>query len=186
MKHLKMLGIAVMAVMTFGAGSASAASHLYSTGVQVAAGTELHASLENGTSSVASTTDGKTLATTCSSSTIAGKGEYPAGGDARVSISRLTWGGCTITTDTIANGVLNINSAGTVIGAGTTITKLWGGVTCRYTTGTGTHLGTLNTGRLSINAILLEEAPTSFICPDTIKWVANYTVTSPHDLSAGA
>jgi hypothetical protein len=187
MKHLKMLGLAAMAamaLMAFGAGSASA-SELYSTGTTVPAGTVLHATLEGG-SAVLSTTDGKTLVDTCTTSTVAGKVSYPAGGDASGAISSLLWGGCTVTTHTLTNGSLSINSVGTVTGAGSVVTVNFGGVSCRYGTGAGTDLGKLTTGTIAINAVINEQAPTSFICPDTTKWVANYSVTSPHDLSAGA
>jgi RHS repeat-associated protein len=188
MKYVKMLGLAAMAamaLMAFGAGSASAASSLYSTGVQVPAGTELHASLEAGTSALLSSTDGKTLVDTCTGSTVAGTVEYPAGGDAKGSIGSLTWGGCTVTTDTLTNGALSVSSSGAVTGTGSVVTVNFGGVSCRYGTGAGTSLGTLTTGKLAVNAVINEQAPTSFICPDTTKWVANYTVTSPHDLTAG-
>lgn len=186
MKYPKMLGLTAMALMAFGTGSASAASHLYSTGVQVSAGTVLDLTLAAGTSSALTTTDGKTLVTTCTGSTIAGAVTYPAGGDAAISISSLTWSGCSSTTDTLTNGSLSISSTGTVTGSGTVVTKNFGGVSGRYGTGAGTHLGTLNTGKIAINTILNEQEPKSFLCPDTVKWVATYIVTSPHDLSAGA
>ena len=187
MKNVKILGLAVMAtiaLMAFGGSSASAAN-LYSTGVKIATGSQLHASLESGTTSIASTTDGKTLVTTCSESTMAGSVSSTGGANVIVSISSLTWGGCTVTTHTLKTGTLSISSSGTVSSAGTTITKHIG-ISCRYGTGTGTHLGTLKTGKLAINAILNEKEPKQFLCPDTIKWVASYTVTSPHDLTAGA
>jgi hypothetical protein len=187
MKYVKMLGLAAMAamaLMAFGAGTASA-STLYSTGVKVAEGTELHATLESGTTATLSTTDGKTLVDTCSSSTVKGKVSYP-GGVASGAIESLTWGGCTVTTDTLTNGSLSINNSGAVTGSGSVVTVNFGGVSCRYGTGGGTALGTLTTGKLAVNAVINEQAPTSFICPDTTKWVANYTVTSPHDLTAGA
>jgi hypothetical protein len=188
MKHLKMLGLATMAataLMAFGAGSASAESHLYSTGVQVGANSILDATLDSGTATL-STTDGKTLVDTCTSSTVAAPIYYPAGGDATGSIASLTWGGCSVTTDTLFNGSLSISSSGAVTGKGSVVTVNFGGVSCRYGTGTGTGLGTLTTGRLAIKAVVNEQEPKSFICPDTTKWVAEYLVLSPHDLSAGA
>jgi len=189
MKYVKMLGLAAMAamaLMAFGAGTASATSSLYSTGVKVAAGTSLDATLEGGTA-LLSTTDGKTLVDTCTSSTVAGKVEYPGGGaDAKGAISSLTWGGCTVTTDTLTNGALSVSSTGAVTGTSSVVTVNFGGVSCRYGTGAGTSLGTLTTGTLAINAVINEQEPKSFICPDTTKWTANYSVTSPHDLTAGA
>ena len=192
MKYVKMLGLAAMAamaLMAFGAGSASAASHLYSTGVEVPAGTELHATLESGTA-VLSTTDEKTLVDTCTSSTVAGKVEYPKNEkeeplDATGKISSLTWGGCTVTTDTLVEGSLSVSSSGEVTGKGSVVTVNFSGVSCRYGTGNGTALGTLNTGKLAIKAVVNEQEPKAFLCPDTTRWTANYSATSPHDLTAG-
>jgi hypothetical protein len=189
MKYVKLLGLAAMAataLMAFGVGGASAASSLYSTGVKVPAGTELHASLEGGTTATMSTTDGKTLIDTCSSNTAKAKVSYPAGGDASGAIETLTWGGCTVTTDTFANGAISVSSTGVVTGTGSVVTTNFGGVSCRYGTGTGTVLGTLSTGKLAINAIINEQEPKSFICVDTTRWVTGYAFTSPHDLTAGA
>ena len=185
MKYVKMLGLAAMASMAFGASSASAASSLYSTGVTLPAGTEVHATMEGGTA-VLTTTDTKTLVDTCTSSTVSGKVEYPVGGDARIPLSSLTWGGCTTTTDTLVNGSISISSSGVVTGSGWVVTTNFGGVSCRYGPGAGTTLGTLTTGTLAINTVLEEQAPKAFICVDTARWVTSYAFTSPHDLTAGA
>jgi len=185
MKYVKVLGLAAtaaMALMAFGAGTASA-TMLYSTGVTLPAGTQVHATM-TGTFHV-TTTDEKTLMTTCTSGTIVGSLAYPGGGSPVINISGKTWGGCTSTTDTLTNGSLSISSSGTVTGSSTVITKNFGGVSCRYGYGGGTHLGTLGTGSLSINAVINEQEPKSFICPDTTRWVATYIITSPHDLTAG-
>jgi hypothetical protein len=156
---------------------------LYSTGETVPAETVLKASLESGTANQ-STTDGKSLVDTCTGSTAEGAVKPYSGSTTTVSLSSLTWSGCTVTTDTLTNGSLHINTSGTVTGSGSVVTENYGGVSCRYGTGTGTHLGTLNTGKLAINAVINEQEPKSFICPDTTKWVVNYVFTSPHDLTA--
>jgi len=88
-----------------------------------------------------------------------------------------------VTTDTLTPGSLSIAATGLVTGAGSVWTTNFGGVSCRYGTGGGTSLGTLTTGKLVVNAVINEQEPKSFICPDTTKMVANYTVTSPHDLT---
>lgn len=161
-----------------------AAAGLYSTGSTVPAETVLKASLESGTA-VQSTTDGKTLIDTCTGSAAEGAiGPY-SGSTVKVPLSSLTWTGCTVTTDTLTNGTLDINAAGTVTGTASVVTVNFSGVPCRYGTGAGgTHLGTLNTGTLAINAVIGEQEPKAFLCPDTTKWVANYVFTSPHDLTA--
>jgi hypothetical protein len=184
MKHLKRLGAAAVAaavVLVCGAGSASA-TELYSTGVTLSAGTTFHMILN--TSLVTSTTDGKTIVGTCTANTIEGKTTNTSGSTVTVAIDKLVWGGCTVTTDTLTPGTLHIDAAGTVSGSGTVWTVNTG-VTCRYGTGTGTHLGTLSTGKLVVNAVINEQEPKAFLCPDTTKLVANYAVASPHDLTAG-
>jgi opacity protein-like surface antigen len=185
MKYVKMLGLAAVAaaaLMAFiGAGTASAAE-LYSTGVTVNAGTKIEGSLESGTTATLSTTDGKTIVDTCTGSSVNGTVNAYTGGDVTGAISSLTWSGCSVTTDTLTNGNLSINASGTVSGNGSVVTVNTG-VTCRYGTGAGTALGTLTTGKLAINAVINEQEPKAFLCPDTTKWVANYTVTSPHDLT---
>jgi hypothetical protein len=168
-------------VATIGAGTASAAE-LYSTGVTVNAGIVLKGSLESGTTATLSTTDGKTLVDTCTGGSVEGKINTYTGGDVTGSIEGSTWQECTFTTDTLTNGSLSINASGTVSGSGSVVTVNTG-VTCRYGTGGGTTLGTLNTGKFAINAVINEQEPKAFLCPDTTKWVANYTITNPHDLT---
>lgn len=184
MKHVKSPGLAAMAamaLMVFGAGSASAAE-LYSTGVTVNAGTNVVGSLESGTSTL-TTTDGKTIVDTCTGSSVNGTVNAYTGGDATVAISALTWTGCSVKTETLTNGALGVSSLGTVTGTGSVVTVGFGGVSCRYGTGTGTHLGSMGEAKLAFNAVVNEQEPKSFLCPDTTKWVANYTLTSPHALT---
>jgi hypothetical protein len=186
MKYVKMLGLAAVAaaaLMAFvGAGTASA-TELYSTGTTVNAGTVLKGSLEPETTATLSTTDESSIVDTCTGSTLEGPVDTYTGGDATGTITTLGWSGCSFTTDTLTSGSLSINSSGTVSGKGSVVTVNIG-VSCRYGTGEGTTLGTLNTGTVSINAVINEQAPKQFLCPDTTKWVAKYLVTSPHDLTA--
>jgi hypothetical protein len=188
MKYVKMLGLAAMAamaLMAFGAGSASAAT-LYSTGVPVPAGTTVHAELEAGDEAIQANTPLSMIVEHCAASTVKGVTSNTSGTTVTGNISTLQWGVCHSTTDTLTNGTLHVDSSGTVTGSGSVVTVNFGGVSCRYGTGAGTHLGTLKTGKLAINAVINEQAPTSFICPDTTRWAAHYVVTSPHDLTAGA
>ena len=185
MKYGKMLGLAAMALMAFGAGSASAAE-LYSTKETVPQSTEISGSLESGSSALLTTTDGSTNLDTCtlsgfSATHTTGEGEAPVTG----SISSLLWSECSFTTDTLTSGSLSIAGNGAVSGSGTVVTVNIG-VSCRYGTGGGTTLGTLNAGKLAINAVINEQEPKTFLCPDTTKWVANYVVTNPHDLTVEA
>jgi hypothetical protein len=186
MKYVKMLGLAAVAaaaLMAFmGAGTASAAKTLTSTGTPLSAPVTISA--ESGVA-ILSTTDGSSIVDECEKGTVEGtttNSDTPITGH----INSLTWDNCSFTTDTLAggNGDLTIDEAGTVTGAGSVVTVNIG-VSCRYGTGTGTHLGNLETGKLNINAVIKEQEPKQFLCPDTTKWVANYTITSPHDLNLG-
>jgi hypothetical protein len=179
-KGLALAAVAAAAILVLGAGSASAAE-LYSTGVTVNSPATFHASLETGTM-IVSATDGNTVIETCTNSTIEGSTGSYTGGPVSVSIESVTWGGCTFTKDTLVNGSLSIASDGTASGAGTVWT-INIGVTCRYGFGAGTTLGTLSTGKLKVNAIINEQEPKVFLCPDTDKLDAYYAVTSPHDLT---
>ena len=186
MRNIKLLGVAAIAIAALtasvGAGSAPAAE-LYSTGVTVNAGTTIYASLDiPADGAILTTTDGLTIVDTCNESEFEGTVNGYFGGDVAITISSLEWGGCKYTTDTLTKGFLTINSSGTVKGNGSVVTVNIG-VTCRYGTGTGTTLATLSTAKLSIVAVINEQEPKQFLCPDTTKWIAGYVISSPHDLT---
>jgi hypothetical protein len=200
MKHLKMLGLAAIAataLMAFlGAGIASAeTTELFSGATTQGANTVIKSSLSSGTSATLSDTSGE-LADTCKGSTVEGKTSNATGSPVSGSISSLTWSTCTFTTNTITNGSLSITKKsgtndGTVTGNGSVVTVVvFGLFDCLYGTGAGTHLGTLDgvtsgNATLAINATVLEQGSHKFGCPETTKWVANYTVTSPTTLNVG-
>ena len=188
MKHVKMLSltaIAAAALMAFVGASTASTANLYSTGVKLPLGTSIHATLQAGSTAILSTTDGSSIFNTCSASTVEGEVDSTGGATVTGNIDALTWGPtCSVTTDTLTNGTLHVDSAGTVRGTGSVVT--WNiGVSCRYGTGGGTILGTLNTGKHAINAVINEQEPKAFLCADTTRLTASYTVTAPHDLTAG-
>ena len=163
-----------------GVGSASAAE-VYSTGVTVAAGTTVAGSLTPGSTWREWTTDTKTSLDTCAGYTFHGTIQPYSGGDVEIDIDTETWSSCSVTTHTLSNGSLFISSTGTVVGKGEVVTVNFSGVSCRYGTGSGTDLGTLTTGKLSTNAIINEQEPKSFLCPDTTEWIGLINITAPHD-----
>jgi hypothetical protein len=210
MKYVKMLGLAAVAaaaLMAFvGAGTASA-TELFKGTEKMGVGSTLEGSLKSGTSALLSTTDENTIVDTCTKATVAGK-VTNAGGifenekeekittDVSGEITALGWGekaDCSFTTDTLTNGNLSISGTtepnGTVSGTSSVVTVNIG-VSCRYGTGTGTTLGTA-TGttdtskhaEIDINAIINEQEPKQFLCPDTTRWKATYVVTSPTGLN---
>jgi hypothetical protein len=203
MKHLKMLGLAAVAataLMAFiGVGTAAAGpTELYAGHVTQEAGLTIHSTLAVGTSAKLSDTSGE-LADTCKGSTVHGTTSNTTAAQVTGEIKSLTWSECNFPTVTLTNGSLDITYVGdqngdgqgdgTVTGTGSVVTvKVFGLFDCKYGTGAGTHLGTLfgttaGTTTLSINATVLEQAPHVFGCPETTKWVANYTVTSPLGLN---
>lgn len=64
------------------------------------------------------------------------------------------------------------------------------GVKCTYTAGTGIDLGTLTgstSGKAAIDLnTVVSKSAGDFLCPETVKWTATYTVTSPSLLSVEA
>jgi len=194
MKYLKMLGlaaVAAMALMAFGAGTASATKLCTDSACTTvyAAGTEIKSELVAGTSA-ALTSGGSTIAT-CTSSGVAGTTSNKEGATVSGNISSLTWGGCSQTTHTVANGSLEIawtsGSNGTVTGKNSQVTVQIFGVSCTYGTGEGTHLGSITGGTSPILKITTTVAKTAggFLCPSTAGWDAEYVLTSPHALYVG-
>jgi hypothetical protein len=196
MKYLKILSlaaVAAMALMAFGAGTASA-TKLYGSGVALGVGTELKGSL---TGSASLTTTEGTVLNTCTGSALAGK-TTTAGGAAEtvkgtVATSALTWSGCTNTVTTLEGGELEVHHVtgttnGTLTAKGFKVTVQTPFGSCVFTAATGTHMGTLTgstTGNatMDVNAVVTRE---SGLCPSSAKWVANYAVTSPTKLTVEA
>ena len=156
-------------------------------------GTSLKLSQQS--SEILSTTDSKTLIDTCATGTVEASTSAADGAPLTVAITSLARSGCTVTTDTLTNGSLSITGIaeshnGTLSGSGTVWTVNFSGVSCRYGFGEGTDLGTI-TGKtgssehatVDINAVINEQAPKQFLCPDTTRWTPNYTVTTPTGLN---
>jgi len=198
MKHLKMLGlaaIAAMGLMAFvGAGSASATTLFTSSNLTnpYAVGPEVHSTLTTGSTALLTGSGGEVL-DKCTGSTVKGSISTATGTAVVGSIGTLTWENCSVTTDTVAGGSLEIIKTGTnegeVRGKGSEVTVNIFGVSCTYGTGTGTKLGTLTGGSapiLKIAAVNLTKTAGGFLCPSNPGWDAEYTVTTPHAVFIGA
>jgi hypothetical protein len=197
MKHLKMLGLAAMAIAALSAFSVASASatELYS-GATTLGHTTITGSLTKGTSAELKTTGG-TLLDTCTGSDITITAT-PGGGTGVPVVGHVTnlqWTGCTKTTDTLELGTLEVAYTsglnGTLSGKGFKVTVAMSaefGGTCSYTLGTGgTTVGeakgsTTGPATLVINATVNGASGNSFLCPSDTKWIANYTATSPSPL----
>jgi hypothetical protein len=196
MKYLKIIGlvaVAAMALMAFGAGTASA-TKLYGSGVALGAGTEIKGSLTLTAELV--TTEG-TVLNQCTGSSMTGTTSN-AGGSTEtvkgaVATAGLTWSGCTNTVTTLEGGELEIHhitgtTNGTLTAKGFKVTVQTPFGSCVFTTGAGTHMGTLTgstTGNstMDINAVVTRETG---LCPLSARWKATYVTTSPTKLTVEA
>jgi len=185
MKHLKMLGLFVMAaasLMAF-AGSASAAATFTSpTGTEytntLSSSLEGSALLEAGFANI-----------TCTTSTVAGKITANDATEASGEISKVEFSNCGgATVDTLLpKGTLTITNGGhTVSGTGVEVTTAIFGTSCIYGLGAGTHLGTAtNTSVGGVDTVTLDidaNLPKlfgGFLCASPATWQAKYIVTSP-------
>jgi hypothetical protein len=197
MKLLKTFGLVLVmiaSIAVFAAGSASAAGGVLCSTASTpcaskwATPTVMDFSLKSGSSTKITDTSGNTL-DTCTTSTLKGQltANPEAKGTATVQIAELTWAGCTVTTDTVVPGALRFEAEGSgnaVVSADAKIewtVNVFG--SCNFGVEAGTTIGTLKEGIgssaiLVVNAII-RKLNGGFICPETEKMVAEYTLTAP-------
>jgi len=184
MKHLKINGLALVAVAAFMAftASASAAPTLTSP-----AGVEYTGTLE-ATASSSLLFKASFWNVTCTSSTAAGSVTTNDETHARGSITTLSFSGCSITVDPLKNadgtyGSLTMNQKGEVFGFNTKVTMLVNGMHCIFgTSAGGTKLGTLTGGtpaKLALSTTLPLLEGSAFVCGSTGTLSGTYTVTKP-------
>jgi len=196
MRYLKMMGllaVAAVAMMAFfGAGSASAQTVIQTTegGASDEYTGVIESSLETGTSAILKDTAGG-VNDTCNTSAVKGTVETNNNTSAGGKISKLEFGGCSHTTDVLANGELEVKqigtgTTGTVVskGARVTIKSTIFGLSCVANTGAGTTIGTITSAgsptahaTMHINGVITLENG----CGDST-WTGSYTVTSPTGL----
>jgi hypothetical protein len=198
MKHIRMIGLAAMAMalMAFvGASVASATTLDNGKGEMLSAGSSLDASLVG--SAELTNTAGTQVLDTCTTGTIEGVTENTGSATetvkGEVSPENLTWANCTATTDTTGGGTLEIHWTeghnGTVTGTTFEVTVNISGVSCNYgltrvdsMVNVGTLIGSDTEPTLQVNAIVALRAG-SFLCPTSGRWKAIYRVTSPTGLT---
>ena len=176
MKHLKMLGLAVLAAMALtalvGAGTASAKAGVLCSNAQATGctapwpvGTVIDFSLKTGTSAKLTNTAGETL-DTCTTATVKGKltANPGATGTATGENTSITWGSagtpCTWTTTTTKLGKLSVEAESThgsgwvyadeTIEVTISIPSFLGGP-CLYGVAAGTTLGTISEGKSGVS-----------------------------------
>ena len=198
MKYVKMLGlaaVAAMALMAFvGAGSASATVLCKVTATPCGAANHVSGTnLTFHSTHVELRSTGGVFQSTCKKSTVSGPST--TGGSAStvtgtVAKADLTWGECSEPVETIEGGSLEVHHIaktdnGTVTASGFKV-KVTIGVTCYYSAGAATDLGTVTGGAsptLHINAVVNEVTP-SFFCPDDAVWTGSYVSTTPFYVTA--
>ncbi|MGN6201045.1 MAG: hypothetical protein ACTHNY_01390 [Solirubrobacterales bacterium] len=190
MKHMKMLGllvVAAVAAMAF-AGRATAAPVLTSPAGTEYTG-EIHVTMKPGTSTVFQAGIDDTCTQTTVKGTVTTNDTTHAAGAASVITSGSGSTPCTKHTVTLATGSLTINDKGEVftISNEFTVSDTGLGVSCVYGGGAspGTKLGTLATGSpatLDVNTMELPKISGSFFCASRASWTGSYIVTTPTSL----
>jgi hypothetical protein len=179
MKHLKMLGLAVLAVGAFMAigGSASATPIITSPAGTEFTG-EVHETLSGswiikpGFTTVTCTEVTRIWDVTTNTSTAAG-GPY----------TKTTYSGCgSASVVVLKSGSREVASGGSVKGSGTEVTFSAGGTSCVYGTGTGTTVGKLNNGSPATmtESGSLPKISGGFLCASTASVSGSYIITFPN------
>jgi hypothetical protein len=186
--------LATMAIMAWGGvGTASAGGVLCSVASTPCSSkwptpTTIDWSLAGTIRALIRDTSGNTL-DACTSSTLTGSlvANPNASGSAEVKITALTWGGCTVTTDTLWPGTLEVTAGGLGVGQVFTSSKIEFTInvfsSCNYGVAPGTYIGQTsegaNTATFKISAVA-KKWTGGFLCPETATWtVDEYTLSTP-------
>jgi len=198
MKSLKMLALAAIAalgLMAFvGAGTASATTLCKTSGVNPCptawdwpVGTSIHITLQSGKRATLTSPAG-TVVATCETLTVTADTEQTSAPVITAPIHTLDWSKCNTTVTNIATGKLTTKwlkgNEAEVTSDGTKVTVVLGGVSCTYSTGEGTKLGTFVGGEKPTMKIetKVKKAEGSFLCPSEPVWDAEVEITEPTPL----
>jgi hypothetical protein len=202
MKHLKILGLALVAALAVmalaGAASASAKSILCSTntnpctGTKYGTGTKLTSNLKSGTVATLTTSIGNVV---CKKSTVSG---VTTNGEGTGEITGLTFTECSLGSTSCTVSAVNLKYSATAItgtGGNGTLTVTPGSgignpgasvvcgsfINCTFSS-SDISLGVTggNPAIISANGVVLNRS--GGICPSTSTWDAEYEVTSPKPL----
>ena len=141
------------------------------------------------------------VSVSCKKSTVEGKVEsHGTGVTVKGNVSSLTFGECGADTVTVlktgsleiheGQGGNHIDGTLTSVGAEITIKNGATGVSCTYTTGTGTDIGTLTgsgttgkTATLDIESATIPRTGDSILCGSKGQWTGSYVVSTPDVLN---
>ena len=183
MKHVKMLGLLVMAAASLVASAASASAATFTSPTGTAYFGQFDLTLEGSTLMKAGFAE-----TTCTESTIGG--EFTTNNDTHATgpTKVVSFTKCSLTTTTLnSNGTLTINKSNTAVsatGVEWTIAAL--GTSCVYGFGAGTSLGTAtNTTVGGVDKVTLAikaslgKISGGFACANPATFTGNFIVTTP-------
>jgi hypothetical protein len=141
---------------------------------------------QKGTSAIFESTSGTVLDTCTEGKAATSEVSQGEGKPVTGSLTELTWGGCTNTTDTIKTGSVEFTeisgtNRGTFTLKSTEVTAAILGVSCTYGAGSGTDIGDIvasgETTTTSVNAVFGKTAG-SFLCPADIRMKDTWVYTS--------
>lgn len=193
MKYLRIIGLvaAATALLALGAGMASATvlckEDKDPCGSDYAAGTLIQGQLPAGVSMLWRKF-GK-VSDTCTASTLIGKTSNTGGSASTVvmPLSSLTWTGCTTARETVKPGTLefvHITPPWAYVARVTIKGAEWKEGPCTYGSSVPLWIGSMkksatitSAAEIEIEGIIPRLA--GFPCPETVEWVARYTISTP-------
>jgi hypothetical protein len=198
MKHLKMLGLAVMAaaaLMAFVGASTASATVICKNNLNTekcsepyTVGTKGKASLAAGSSALLETTGGEVLVT-CTGSTVESslKNAGSAATTVESNVSTMNFTGCSREVKVLKAGYAILhhipgtdNGTLTTVETEVTVNGIFG-TSCTYGAGAGMDVGIVvggNPGSMSLNVVFPKVAG-GFICPADARFTGKYTATEP-------
>jgi hypothetical protein len=201
MKHMKMLGLCLVAAMALmalvGAGTASATKLCKENktpcpaGSTITSGTAIKGQLVAGTEAVFTTS---LLTVKCPESTIEGKTTNAGGGagvNVKGEITAVSWKNCksgSTACTTTALGLPWLSEVSGSAGSGTmTVSKVAGkftcSVTCEYEAASAaTSVTGGSPANVKASSVSFKKIGGSFLCPSTATWSSEYEITTPKPL----
>jgi hypothetical protein len=202
MKSLKMLGLAAIAalgLMAFVGASTASATTLCKTNITPCPanwhwpiGTSLHAKLKKpkeGEATAKLTSPVGEPVATCKGLTLTAELKETSATWLPFTIHTLDWENCSTTVTNIVTGKLTVmwlkEGEAEVVADETKVTVVLGGISCTYTTGEGTKLGTVKNGAEPVLNISTKDKKTesSFACPAEPTWDAEVVITEPNPVT---
>lgn len=195
MKHFKLLGLAVIAVlglMAFGGADTVSATTLCKTNITPCpagwdwpVGTSMHDTKKR---TLSVTSPPGTTVSQCEETTETSALEQTSAPVLSFSLHTRDWTKCTTTVKNITTGKLTVKwlkeNEAEVVSDEMKVTFVLGGISCTYTTGEGTKLGTFKGGSEPTMKIetKIKKAEGSFACPSEPTLDSEVVITEPNPI----